>query len=58
MISLVTTARITPQRLREAEYWVSNLVSPVNFNSALTKVAGQFKATTMTLVEVGPHSTL
>ncbi|KAI0110924.1 hypothetical protein GGR51DRAFT_569554 [Nemania sp. FL0031] len=62
MISSVTGEYTTTSQLREAKYWVDNLVSPVKFsdtmktflNSQLCSASGAV----VDLIEIGPHSTL
>ncbi|KAI0856789.1 hypothetical protein F4860DRAFT_528792 [Xylaria cubensis] len=64
MISTVTGKLVRPSILATAEYWVDNLVSPVQFLDAI-KIITQ-KAPTLKvglgnitdLVEIGPHSAL
>ncbi|KAB8227946.1 uncharacterized protein BDW43DRAFT_316356 [Aspergillus alliaceus] len=72
MVSSVTGQRITPEELCKAEYWVRNMVSPVQFTEALSflcsqsgktktkKIGGGHRnAVNVTrLMEVGPHSAL
>ncbi|KAI0596521.1 hypothetical protein F4775DRAFT_594205 [Biscogniauxia sp. FL1348] len=42
-----------------ATYWVRNMVSPVQFSKALSKmIAGEREKCIDTLIEIGPHSTL
>ena len=64
MISSVTENLINGNEL-DADYWAQNLVSPVRFSQALTKIlksretwAGADVATTTLIVEVGPHAAL
>ncbi|KAF2006636.1 putative polyketide synthase [Amniculicola lignicola CBS 123094] len=66
MISSVTGLLVSNDALCTAEYWVSNMVSPVRFSEALsgcipanlntTKAGGTNEA--YSLFEIGPHATL
>lgn len=72
MVSSVTGKIISRMKLLENEYWVQNLVSPVRFSDALTRIcsqsaqAGRKKLdgshrhviTVHDLLELGPHSAL
>lgn len=72
MVSSVTGFHVTPKRLREPGYWVDNMVSPVQFSQAISKVITSTKQNVAkkidmshretvivnALVEVGPHSAL
>ena len=72
MISSVTGNRVEAVDLQSAEYWVTNMVSPVNFAQALGRLVGDGTKITRKkldlshrnrlaidmLVEVGPHSAL
>ena len=72
MISTVTGSIVESSDLRAAQYWVSNLVSPVKFSEALAVVCSQSKRKIPKigekrsggipqihyLLEVGPHSAL
>ncbi|KAL2759081.1 hypothetical protein ACRALDRAFT_1040872 [Sodiomyces alcalophilus JCM 7366] len=72
MISSVTGDIVAPQRLVDAEYWVRNMTSPVEFEAAFAKLMafanqkprkqlGQPKAQgyqVTHLLEIGPHSAL
>ncbi|KAL8668761.1 MAG: hypothetical protein Q9168_006619 [Polycauliona sp. 1 TL-2023] len=72
MISSLTGQRITAADLQTPDYWVSNMVSPVNFSDAMTLLIGQKHQSARKkldlshrsrldinlLVEVGPHAAL
>lgn len=71
MISSVSGARVSEDKLSHAEYWVQNLVSPVQFLKALTilctKMAKkrrrlghvtQHQININDILEIGPHSAL
>ena len=71
MISSVTGEKIAGRDLGQGEYWVQNLISPVNFSQALAKLCepqtntrkkldlSHLKTTRMhDLVEIEPHSAL
>lgn len=70
MFSSVTGQRISPENLSQAEYWVRNMVSPVLFLHAISKICFQSSkklARNKTgnaciqvdhLLEIGPHATL
>lgn len=69
MHSSITGRRISNGKLRESAYWVSNLISKVEFSDALlnmcqAKESKQISADRSTtsaidyLVEIGPHSSL
>ena len=72
MISSVTGTMITAEDLQSPEYWITNMVSPVNFSAAITHLVGQttqhvrkkldlshrHKLSLNVLLEVGPHSAL
>ena len=73
MISSVTGKRITPAELTNPDYWVSNLVSPVQFTAAVTRLFSSTQRGTIrkkldlshknhvqvdSLLEVGPHAAL
>ncbi|KAG4429988.1 hypothetical protein IFR05_014525 [Cadophora sp. M221] len=56
-ISSVTNKVISNGHEFGPEYWVRNLISPVKFNSALSKVIHSSKGE-KTFLEVGPHAAL
>lgn len=72
MISSVTGGVVAPKLLRQCDYWCRNLVSPVLFSDAITRIyrdsarEGRKKldlshrnfVSVKSLLEVGPHSTL
>jgi acyl transferase domain-containing protein len=72
MISSVTGARVTAQQLAKAEYWVSNMLSPVQFVDAINPILPRSNRRIRKkidlshrnhlqiswLLEVGPHSAL
>ena len=67
MVSSVTGQEVTGDQLRNGEYWVRNMVSPVQFSKALTQLcdplgqgAGNARENLIvhTIVEIGPHSAL
>lgn len=55
--SSVTTREVDVSSTLRADYWVSNLVSPVLFNTALNSLLSGSKESTI-LLEIGPHSAL
>ncbi|KAI0836347.1 hypothetical protein F5Y06DRAFT_298710 [Hypoxylon sp. FL0890] len=72
MVSSVTGDIVKPEFLTQPEYWVSNLVSPVQFRKAVDKMASLTKNANSgvaessaedsfeltDLIEIGPHSAL
>lgn len=62
MFSSVTGAEISDQALRDAQYWVDNMVSPVKFHHAvgatLEHAHAHSLSSSLVLVECGPHSAL
>ncbi|KAA8905059.1 fatty acid synthase S-acetyltransferase [Sphaerosporella brunnea] len=70
MFSSVTGQKVSLEQLCQAEYWVTNMVSPVLFSDAISQLSlsaapkakklGGAKKTTVIdhLVEVGPHAAL
>lgn len=72
MISSVTTRRITRAETSRSEYWVQNMVSPVRFSEAITRLTSQSRETLTKklggahqksivvhdLIELGPHAAL
>lgn len=66
MISSVTGSIVSPESLRDPQYWVDNLVSPVRFSEAVEKVtkvtpvsSSMRKTRSITdLIEIGPHPAL
>jgi acyl transferase domain-containing protein/NADPH:quinone reductase-like Zn-dependent oxidoreductase len=73
MVSSVTGDIVQPQRLREVEYWVQNMLQTVRFSDAVTrlcvtsatsnrrkKLDGSHRnnVTVQLLVEIGPHAAL
>ncbi|KAF7588746.1 hypothetical protein BBP40_005272 [Aspergillus hancockii] len=71
MVSSVTGTWITPEELRQPEYWVRNMVSPVKFSEALSTLCSKTEPPKRKidrshrkeiqihhLVELGPHSAL
>jgi acyl transferase domain-containing protein len=72
MVSTVTGQDITdPSILKNADYWVNNMVNPVRFSEAITIIVSQnhksskikklgtpAKKTIFDLVEIGPHPVL
>ncbi|KAL2802399.1 KR domain-containing protein [Aspergillus granulosus] len=59
MVSSVTNTLLDPTRPLDADYWCSNLISPVKFNQAVQTIGTHpaFKNVDL-LVEIGPHSAL
>lgn len=60
MFSSVTGEEVTENHLK-GQYWVENMVSPVQFTSALTKMCPRSSSDDSKMpcvVEIGPHSTL
>jgi acyl transferase domain-containing protein len=64
-ISTVTGTEITSHELQTPDYWVSNLLNPVKFSSAMSRVLSSpvksnrvENAVIKHLVELGPHSAL
>ncbi|KAI1378022.1 hypothetical protein F4677DRAFT_458752 [Hypoxylon crocopeplum] len=61
MTSSVTGSWVSADELRQPQYWVRNLVSPVLFSNALTTICTEGPQGTglhRVIVEVGPHSAL
>lgn len=66
MISSVTRTKTDASQLRQAAYWTANLLSPVEFSSAIDNTIQHIhnassdagKNTTPCFVEVGPHGAL
>ncbi|KAL8954144.1 MAG: hypothetical protein Q9222_000027 [Ikaeria aurantiellina] len=72
MISTVSGGSITSEQLLQAEYWVRNMVRPVNFEGALRKICGlsrqplrkkldlshRSNVNVNDVLEVGPHAGL
>lgn len=72
MISSVTGENISAYKLREPEYWVNNMVSPVRFKDAIQRLYQNFAKNSTKkidlshrnytrvsdMVEIGPHSVL
>ncbi|KAL2272317.1 hypothetical protein FJTKL_06945 [Diaporthe vaccinii] len=62
MFSSVTGAEISDQALRDPQYWVDNMVSPVKFHHAvgatLEHAHAHSLSSSLVLVECGPHSAL
>ncbi|KAF2266737.1 hypothetical protein CC78DRAFT_595404 [Lojkania enalia] len=65
MVSSVTGSIVSVRQLRQAEYWVKNLTSPVRFSDAISRVlaaksnvGAQALDTIHSFLEIGPHSTL
>lgn len=72
MISSVTGQRVDAARLQDAQYWASNMTSPVQFHQALQTMCAQSDAALVKkidrshrtasvvhhLLEVGPHAAL
>lgn len=71
MVSSVTGQVVEPDMLATSQYWVENLVSPVQFAKALTKLSSSARETRSgvaecpakpfvltDLVEIGPHTAL
>jgi acyl transferase domain-containing protein len=56
MFSTVSGDCVKVSSSLSVDYWSSNLLSPVLFNSAARKLMSQFSDTV--LLELGPHSTL
>lgn len=56
MFSSVTTDTVTQKDVRNASYWVQNLISPVKFSSAVSNILAIEKE--CIFLEIGPHSTL
>ena len=63
MISSVTSKKISSESLRQVDYWVDNITSPVLFAQAVRSALAIDKANGISnsvnnLVEIGPHSVL
>jgi acyl transferase domain-containing protein len=59
MISSVTGQLISPDELRDSQYWVNNLVNPVQFSQAIKSLAQNSDIHGITdIAEVGSHATL
>lgn len=71
LMSSVTGDWVSPDELADAEYWVKNLVSPVLFSDAVTRICSfsgpaarkidnshRFAVSINHLLEIGPHSAL
>lgn len=71
MISSVTGELIEPRKLSDADYWVQNMLEPVKFSDALTRLLSRplnqrkkldgshrKRVNVQVLVEIGPHSAL
>jgi acyl transferase domain-containing protein len=59
MISSVTGQLISPNELRNAQYWVNNLVNPVRFSQAIRSLVQNPEIKEITdIAEVGSHATL
>jgi len=62
MFSSVSGLAVTPKMARSPWYWVSNLINPVQFSTALGTMASaqelHSQDGSITLVEIGPHATL
>jgi NADPH:quinone reductase-like Zn-dependent oxidoreductase/SAM-dependent methyltransferase len=56
MFSSVTTDTVTQKHVRNASYWVQNLISPVKFSSAVSNLLTVEKE--CVFLEIGPHSNL
>lgn len=56
-MSTVTTQGITSAEGCSPEYWISNLVSPVKFSTALSRLLANTPGVNI-LLEIGPHSAL
>lgn len=62
MFSSVTANEISDKALREPQYWVDNMTSPVKFHQAVAGILDHAHAkslsSSLVLVECGPHSAL
>ncbi|KAK2603263.1 hypothetical protein N8I77_009734 [Diaporthe amygdali] len=62
MFSSVTGTEVSAEALREPQYWVDNMVSPVRFHQAVDATLDHAQAlslsSSLVLVECGPHSAL
>ena len=72
MISSVSGKRISSQELRDGQYWVRNMVSPVKFSEALQKLcyrsrnnlrnkldrSHKYTIIVEDIIEIGPHAAL
>lgn len=64
MVSSVTGNTIHPSKLSQSQYWVDNMVSPVEFSQAIHTLTRKTQTLKIgmeaitDLVEVGPHSAL
>lgn len=66
LFSSVTSTYVATERLTEADYWVTNMVSQVRFSDALTELCSSLVAglsdssdtAQIRLIEVGPHGAL
>ncbi|XXG94164.1 hypothetical protein Hte_000416 [Hypoxylon texense] len=56
MLSSVTGEVVTPATLRTPQYWVGNMISPVQFSEAVHSLSKMLSI--KDVVEIGPHSTL
>lgn len=58
MISTVTGQAIAKLELRDKRYWISNLVSKVDFSGALTNLLSTGKEQVDIYLEIGPHAAM
>ncbi|EED16635.1 polyketide synthase, putative [Talaromyces stipitatus ATCC 10500] len=58
MISSVTGSSVSSKQLEMPSYWTENLVSPVQFTSALLKMCNESGIAFDDLIEIGPHSAM
>ncbi|TVY81127.1 Ochratoxin highly reducing polyketide synthase [Lachnellula suecica] len=61
MVSSVTGQEILPGQVEDPDYWIQNLVSPVQFTKAFANFAqtpSSKNATLAHVIEIGPHSAL
>lgn len=56
MLSSVTGEVVSPATLRTPQYWVGNMISPVQFSEAIHSLGKMLSI--KDVVEIGPHSTL
>ena len=63
MISTLTGNIVSSDDLRQSDYWVDNMISPVRFSEALAKIiskpsVSRDSALIDSLLEIGPHTAL
>ena len=63
MISTVSASAVSPKELRNPRYWIENMLSPVEFSSAIERLCTLDESSAEgspvdLLIEIGPHATL